>query len=236
MDRHTQACNYAHQLNCVFDLSGHCIPAVYVIGSVLAFKGSGLQAAVRCWLTDISEMRARGFRRLICAAGGSWHALAQAQMSDGWHLHVRPGSAQTDTGGCRMARVERIVDVRGVRSMASNNAFMRYGEGLLVGGIVGLVLGLLYAPKPGGQLRKELGETSDQYLHRANDRLNDVMGQVSTKVQPLMQRTGELKDKVSVQAGKLRNNLAEQAGTLKRKASVIRGRIGQSMQRAQEAG
>ena len=41
--------------------------------------------------------------------------------------------------------------------MSSSNRFF---EGLFVGGIIGFLAGLLYAPKPGSQIRQQLAENS----------------------------------------------------------------------------
>jgi gas vesicle protein len=45
-----------------------------------------------------------------------------------------------------------------------NNSVNRYFEGFLVGGTVGFVVGLLTAPKPGADLRRELSVKSEDLL------------------------------------------------------------------------
>jgi gas vesicle protein len=56
--------------------------------------------------------------------------------------------------------------------MASNNDNLL--TGLLLGGIVGLSLGILFAPKSGKELRDDLMEEGDDMLGKAKDELETV--------------------------------------------------------------
>ena len=51
----------------------------------------------------------------------------------------------------------------------ANNSINRYFEGFLIGGALGFLAGLLAAPKPGIEMRKELAETADDLLTLATE-------------------------------------------------------------------
>lgn len=46
--------------------------------------------------------------------------------------------------------------------------------GVLFGGLVGFVAGILYAPKTGSEMRKQIAETSDDLYHEANNQISDL--------------------------------------------------------------
>jgi gas vesicle protein len=80
------------------------------------------------------------------------------------------------------------------------NSVNRYFEGLLVGGTLGFVFGLLTAPKPGSELRRELTESADDMLKQANGNWHEIKDKVNERVQPLSDKAGVYKEKVVSQA------------------------------------
>jgi gas vesicle protein len=68
----------------------------------------------------------------------------------------------------------------------------RFFEGLFVGGLLGFVLGLLYAPKPGHQLRREIADSSDEFYKTATDRLGDIREKSSQTIQTIQTRGDQL--------------------------------------------
>ena len=53
--------------------------------------------------------------------------------------------------------------------MASNDGGSAFSTGLLLGGIIGFLVGLLLAPRPGEELRSELRERSEEWRERAEE-------------------------------------------------------------------
>ena len=66
--------------------------------------------------------------------------------------------------------------------MSSSNRFF---EGLFIGGLVGFLGGLLYAPKPGSQLRRELADNSDDLYRQANSGLTDLKEKTGARLTDL---------------------------------------------------
>lgn len=55
--------------------------------------------------------------------------------------------------------------------MANSNRFF---EGFLVGGILGFLGGILFAPKSGSELRKQLADSSDEMYRQASTGMHDL--------------------------------------------------------------
>lgn len=103
-----------------------------------------------------------------------------------------------------------------------SNSGNRYFEGLLVGGTLGLVIGLLTAPKPGAEMRRELADSADDLLSNANGNWEEVKTRFNDKVQPIAERASELRTRVSHQAADLKVMVSDKASELKDKASELK--------------
>ncbi len=68
--------------------------------------------------------------------------------------------------------------------MASNGDLFK---GFIIGSILGTALGLLFAPKSGSDIRKDLRDESDELLDKAKEELEKVKKDL-----------GELRDKIGV--------------------------------------
>jgi gas vesicle protein len=64
----------------------------------------------------------------------------------------------------------------------------RFFEGLFVGGLLGFIVGLLYAPKPGSQLRRQLADQSDELYRQASTGITDLKDRTSTRLQDIQSR------------------------------------------------
>ena len=118
------------------------------------------------------------------------------------------------------------------------NAVNRYFEGLLVGGTLGFVIGLLTAPKPGAELRRELADSADDMLKNANTNLYDLKDKMSDRVAPLADKAGMYRERMMTQASSMRTNLGEKASTLKEqikdKAGELKEKAGELKDKAVE--
>jgi gas vesicle protein len=88
------------------------------------------------------------------------------------------------------------------------NSSNRFFEGLFVGGFLGFILGLLYAPKPGSQLRKELSSQSDELYRQASTGLTDLRERTETRLQDLQTRSDQIIKNATAQVQETRDQLS----------------------------
>ena len=83
----------------------------------------------------------------------------------------------------------------------------RFFEGLFVGGFLGFILGLLYAPKPGSQLRRELASQSDELYRQASTGLTDLRDRTGARLQDMQTRGDQMLKNASAQVQETRDQL-----------------------------
>lgn len=105
------------------------------------------------------------------------------------------------------------------------NSVNRYFEGLLVGGTLGFVLGMLTAPKPGAELRRELADSADDMFKQANGNWHDAKDKLSERIQPIADKAGAYKERVASQASVVKSKLGEQTSTLREQAGSMKEKI-----------
>lgn len=88
--------------------------------------------------------------------------------------------------------------------MSSSNRFF---EGLFFGGIIGFLAGLLYAPKPGAQLRRELAENSDDLYRQASTQLTDLKEKTGASLQDLQSRSDQMLRSATAQVQETRDQI-----------------------------
>lgn len=92
--------------------------------------------------------------------------------------------------------------------------FFSFFGGFLFGAVVGGILGLLFAPKPGEETRKDIKESAEKLYERGKE----VYGEQREKLQEAMetgkeavgQKSEELKSRLSETAQKLRERVQPQ--------------------------
>lgn len=87
------------------------------------------------------------------------------------------------------------------------NSSNRFFEGLFVGGFLGFILGLLYAPKPGHQLRRELADQSDELYRQASTGLTDLRARTGQRLQDLQVRSDQIVRNATAQVQETRDQL-----------------------------
>ncbi len=73
----------------------------------------------------------------------------------------------------------------------------RFLEGLLVGGLFGYVFGMLSAPKPGSQLRKDIADSSRELYKQAGNSLCDATDKTTQTISNLQHKGEEVLRKAS---------------------------------------
>ncbi len=100
-------------------------------------------------------------------------------------------------------------------------------KGVLLGGLVGAALGILFAPKSGKEAREDLAEMADEFLARAKDEYEVALEKsrrtYETAVKRLKdlersakERAGDVEETVDELAEKSRDGLEEGKGRLKK--------------------
>jgi gas vesicle protein len=84
----------------------------------------------------------------------------------------------------------------------------RFFEGLFVGGLLGFIAGLLYAPKPGSQLRRQLADQSDELYRQASTGISDLRTQTGQRLQDVQVRGDQMIKTASAQVQETRDQLS----------------------------
>lgn len=87
--------------------------------------------------------------------------------------------------------------------MSSN----RFFEGLAVGGMLGFIIGMLYAPKSGTQMRRELAEQSDELYRQASTRITDLKDRTDQALQDLQHKSDGIIKQAATQVQETKDQL-----------------------------
>jgi gas vesicle protein len=72
-----------------------------------------------------------------------------------------------------------------------------FALGILLGAVAGATLALLFAPKPGAQLRGELSESMGQWRDTASKKFRDVADRAGSQLNDLSATAGRVKNAVT---------------------------------------
>ncbi len=82
--------------------------------------------------------------------------------------------------------------------MSNINSTRNLAIGFFVGSVVGLALGVLYAPRPGRETRQkvierghEAKETAEKIIHEAQEKAESIIGQARSKAETLLHHKRE---------------------------------------------
>mgnify|MGYP001404498622 CR=1 FL=1 len=100
-------------------------------------------------------------------------------------------------------------------------------KGLFVGGLIGVVVGVLYAPKSGKETREDIARTADELLAKAKEEYEYAVEKSKRAYEAAVKRFREMEEaakekveevegKASELAGKGKEVLHDQKGRLKR--------------------
>ena len=95
------------------------------------------------------------------------------------------------------------------------NSSNRFFEGLCLGGLLGFVFGLLFAPKAGSQLRRQLADHSDELYRQASSGLGDLRERTGQQLQDFHSRGDDLIKHASAQVQETRDQLTSKVQDFK---------------------
>ena len=91
-------------------------------------------------------------------------------------------------------------------------------KGLLIGGLIGAIAGILYAPKSGKETREDIARTTDDLLYRARDEYEKAIEKSKAAYEAAVKRLKDLelsaKDKFYEVEGKVTDFASQSAETI----------------------
>jgi len=85
-------------------------------------------------------------------------------------------------------------------------------KGLLIGGIAGAILGILYAPKSGEETREEIARKTEELLAKAKVDYEKVLERSKKTYESAVKRLRELEAAAKEQVGHIEEGVSEIAG------------------------
>ncbi len=73
---------------------------------------------------------------------------------------------------------------------------LRFMAGVLVGGAVGAVLGVLYAPKSGEETREDIKNSAQEKYSKAQDAVRQIQDKADTALEEVQKKGDEIIDKI----------------------------------------
>jgi gas vesicle protein len=98
--------------------------------------------------------------------------------------------------------------------MALKNGSMKFVEGLMIGGAVAATVALLYAPKSGKKLRKDIRRKSNELIDDAESRFDDIQEMAENVV-----------DDAEKRIKKIRKNTESAIDDLVKRVKDVRGNV-----------
>lgn len=83
----------------------------------------------------------------------------------------------------------------------------RFFEGIFVGGILGFIGGILFAPKSGAEFRKDLAENSDEIYRQASTSVGDIKDRTEQAVHDIQDKSSGVIKQASSQLQEARDQL-----------------------------
>lgn len=107
-----------------------------------------------------------------------------------------------------MGEKRKIVTVEGVILMASDDGGGSFVSGFLIGGIIGTVVGILLAPRPGSETRSELLDQSEEFRERTEEILARLRERLEPTVDSMREQFIPVAERVARGSANAANKLA----------------------------
>ena len=105
--------------------------------------------------------------------------------------------------------------------MGNNNNGGSFALGLLVGGIIGALIGMLLAPKPGSETRSEIWERSETLRSRADEAAASLRERVGPAADGVSSRFGPAVESVREAGASAIENVNARLGRGQEEAEVV---------------
>jgi gas vesicle protein len=102
-----------------------------------------------------------------------------------------------------------------------SNTSTKFLEGMLLGGVLGFVGGVLFAPKSGRELRKELVDGSDELCKHAGSSMNDFRDRSQQALQEFQTRGDAAIKQATQQFQETRDQLTQKIQELGAKSTKV---------------
>jgi gas vesicle protein len=97
----------------------------------------------------------------------------------------------------------------GGKAMSKNGDFI---SGLIVGGLIGAVIGILYAPKSGKETREEIGQKADELLSKAKEEYGQAVEKSRKAYEAAIERLKALEETAKEKVEEVGEKVDELAG------------------------
>ena len=101
-----------------------------------------------------------------------------------------------------------------------SNSSTKFLEGLLLGGVLGFIGGILFAPKSGKELRKDLAEGSDELYRQASGSISDFKDRGQQAVQDFQNKSDAVLKQATQQLQETRDQLTQKIQEISGKNKV----------------
>jgi gas vesicle protein len=105
--------------------------------------------------------------------------------------------------------------------MGNNDNGGSFALGLLVGGIIGALIGMLLAPKPGSETRSEIWERSETLRSRADEAAASLRERVGPAADGVSSRFGPAVESVREAGASAIENVNARLGRVQKEAEVV---------------
>ena len=96
----------------------------------------------------------------------------------------------------------------------------RFFEGLLLGGILGAIAGVLFAPKSGREMRKQLADTSEEAYKSASGQISDMKDRTEQALQDFQSKSDTVLKQATRQFEETRDQLTNKVQELRGKPAL----------------
>ncbi|MCR4440218.1 MAG: YtxH domain-containing protein [bacterium] len=93
-------------------------------------------------------------------------------------------------------------------------------KGFLIGGAVGAIIALLYAPKSGKETREDIKKRTEEFLEEADREVSELKRRAATLVGEGRRRAAELAEEAEEKVEQAKGAVAEKTGRLRRAAEA----------------
>jgi gas vesicle protein len=126
-------------------------------------------------------------------------------------------------------------DIRNLEGGCIMNKSGDFIAGLLVGGLIGAVIGILYAPKSGKETREELGQKADYLLTKAKEEYESAVEKSRKAYEEAVQRLKAVEETAREKAEEVEKTVEEIVGSGKETIREGKSRLKKAIDAGVEA-